>query len=110
VKRIILALCLVASTALAANFRTGQESVGTGSAVEVGDTANRGSLTIHNDDSSNPIFCGKSTVSSSNGLKIPAGSAFTFDSNYGGRAAGLSVYCIATGGTVTASYWESTSE
>lgn len=107
----ILGLILVASAAGAYGIRTGQTAVTTGTAVEVGSATDRISLSILNTDGTNPIYCGgTSTVSSSTGLKIPAGVGFTIDSApdafTNAPEARSQVFCVATGSTVTASYLE----
>jgi hypothetical protein len=105
-----LALAVAAGDALAGPPVTGQTSVGTGADVAIGTAANgRVSLTIKNTDGTNPIYCGPSGVTSSTGLEIAAGEAFTFDAVFPGgiNLAREAVHCRATGGTVTAAWWES---
>lgn len=115
-KRILIAILLLAyAVAYASSTRTGQVSVTTGTAVAVGSGATRVSLTIINTDGTNPIYCGtSSSVSSSTGLKIPAGYAYTWDGGpaqfYGNPVALQTMYCVATGSAVTAAYLENSSQ
>lgn len=87
----------------------GQASIGTSSASQIGsaDSA-RIAVSFLNTDTTNPVYCGAtSSVSSSTGMKIPAGVGFTVDSCANmSCGANSAVYCIATGSTVTVSYWE----
>lgn len=111
--RFVLALAaiLFATSAFAFGFRTGQVSVGTGSASQIGDPTDRISISIFNQDSTNPVYCGNSTsVTSSTGLRIGAGIGFTMDGAPEGFTnapeARAAIYCISTGGTVTVSFLE----
>ena len=105
-----LAMFVLCDPALAASPRVGHVSVGTSTPVEIGDAASRISLSWFNSDGTNPIYCGGATVTSSTGDKLPAGQGFTVDQPApAGRPypASYSVYCIATGGTVTVTFRES---
>lgn len=103
-------MVLLAVPAFAAAPRTGQVSVGTSTPVKIGNEANRYSLVITNDSSSNPIFCsGDPAVTSSTGKKIAAGAPFTIGSCYLPDflcTAANAIYCISTGGTATVDFFE----
>ena len=102
------AMCASHVTVWAAAYRTGQESVTTAAAEEIGSPLSRYALTIHNDDTTNPVYCGGAAVTSTTGLKVVAGSGYIFDNQYGGQYEPTqSIYCRATGGTVTVSFKES---
>ena len=110
-KKLWLLVALVPTLALAAGFRTGQVSVGTGSASTIGSVLGRVSLAITNADTANPIYCGNaSTVTSSTGFKLAAGVGFVLDNvstaSSGQPVASQTVYCISTGGTVVATFLE----
>lgn len=108
-KRLLLAaLLLWPAVSLAADFRTGQVSVTTSAVATVGSATNRVSLTIFNTDSTNPIFCGNSSVTSSTGMKVAAGYGLTIDAvPSNSPTAARTIGCISTGGTVTTTFWES---
>ena len=113
--KLTLGALLIATLAFASNFRTGQVSVLTSAASAIGSTAGRVSLTITNTDTANPVYCGPtSAVTSSTGLKIPFGAAFTIDYSsaafVGQPVAGQPVYCIATGGTVVVTFLEDSAQ
>lgn len=114
-KKLWLLVALMPAVALAAGFRTGQVSVGTGSASTIGSTAARTSLAIANADTANPVYCGNaSTVSSSTGFRIPAGGGFILNevssTSNANSVASQVVYCIATGGTVVVTFLEDSSQ
>lgn len=115
-KKLLTALLLLAcATAYASSTRTGQVSVTTGTAVLVGNNAARVSLSIFNTDGTNPIYCGiSSSVSSSTGFKIPAGAGYVWDGGqsafYGNPVAQQTMYCVATGSSVTAAFLENSSQ
>lgn len=110
-KRFLVLVCVLTSApAWAWGFRTGQVAVTVGTAVIVGSTAQRTQLSMCNLDATNPIYCGDSTVTSSTGLELKPGvnPCFTvsptgYESN---SPAAQTVYCVATGGTVTTYFWE----
>ena len=93
--------------AYAAPPRAGVVSLTT-TAAKVGQKDQRAALTVCNEDTTNRIRCGPSTVTSSaGGIGIAAGSCWTVDQNQGGANSALEdTWCVATSGTITASYWE----
>lgn len=115
-KRLLTVLFVLSVTwAFASSMRTGQVSVGTGSASAIGNKASRASLTIINTDGTNPVYCGPtSAVASNTGMKIPAGYAFTWDGGpsayYNSPVALQDFYCIATGSSVTVTFLENSSQ
>jgi len=104
------AALLLTSLAYAGTLRrSGQVSVTTAAAIEIGDAdPGRYSICLSNDDVTNPVYCGDSTASSTTGKKLSPGNWLCIDSKAqsGEPSAQTSIWCRATGSTVTVSYIE----
>lgn len=106
--RLVVGLMLVVTAAEARGFRTGQTDCTVGTAVKIGNENARTVLNVKNQDTTNPIFFGDSSVTSSTGVRIEAGTGFTL-AGAGwetGPPAEASTYCVATGSTVHVSWLE----
>lgn len=107
----LLAICLLIATPSWATMRTGQQAITTAAAVGTkGGSGTRNTLTIKNKNASTIcVLCGPATVTTSTGIEICGGQAYTWhDPDLSGVSAASDVIqCVsADGSSVSITYTE----